>query len=470
MSDHKAITEKKRTFIFVNIIITCIASSLLQTALTTAMPPIAADFKISVTTGQWLTSAYSLVMAIMMPLTAFLITRIPTRKLYITTLAVFLVGTGICIIAPNFPVLMIGRVLQACSNGVTSSIAQVILLSIYPVEKRGTIMGWYGLSVGAAPVIAPTLAGLLVDSFGWRMIFVCAFFIMLVSVIYAVVVMEDVLETSIKKFDTISFMLSAFTFGGITLGIGNASSGISSPNAYIPLIVGIAAGCIFVYRQLHIAQPFLELRTFRNFDFMLSVWNSMMLYLIMMGASILLPLYVQNLLGYSATISGLVTLPGSLVMAFVSPAAGKIYDKVGMKKLAIAGSVGLFVGALGMCFVSMETPLILAAILNIIRNIAIGCLMMPFVTWGITNVESKNTADGTALLNSLRTMAGAIGTAVFVGIMNAVATSSADSYGDNAGIHGMHVSFGIMSCVAVIMILVASFVIKPVSKKESGNQ
>lgn len=459
MSKEYFLTDRKRSFIFVNIIITCIATSLLSTALTTALPPIAKDFHISSTTGQWLTSAYSLVMAIMMPLTAYLITRIPTRKLYITILVIFIIGTGICVIAPNFPILMIGRVLQACSNGVTSSIAQVILLSIYPVEKRGSIMGWYGLSIGAAPVIAPTLAGILVDSFGWRMIFICSFIIMLFSLIYALFVMENVIETTIKKFDVMSFVLSAFTFGGLTLGIGNASSGITSLTFVIPFVIGVGAGFIFIYRQLHLNQPFLQLRVFKNINFSLSVLNSMLLYFIMMGASILLPLYVQSILGYSATVSGLVTFPGSLVMAFIGPIAGKIYDKLGMRKLAITGAIGLFIGTIGMFFVTLQTPLIIAAMLNVIRNIAIGCLMMPLVTWGINDLESQYTADGTALLNSLRTMAGAIGTAIFVSIMNLVASYSSD-------IFGLCISFFVMSIVALIMIIVAVVFVKDAKKGE----
>lgn len=465
MATSKELTNKKRTLIFINLIITCVATGLLQTALTTALPPITDDFQISVTMGQWLTSAYSLVMAVMMPLTAYLITRLPTRRLYITVIAIFLLGTGICIFAPNFPILMVGRMLQACGNGVVASMAQVILLSIYPPEKCGSIMGWYGLSAGAAPVIAPTLAGILVDLCGWRMIFVCTFAIMLVSFIYAVLVLEDVLETCVKKFDSFSFLLSALAFGGITLGVGNIDHGIMAPSASAPLIVGVVSGCLFVYRQLHMDQPFLELRVFKHINFSLSVLSSMLLYLAMMGASILMPLYVQNIMGYSATASGLVTLPGSLAMAIVSPLAGKIYDKMGMRNLAITGSVALFVGIGGMCFVTLQTPLIVAVILNIIRNIAIGCLMMPFVTWGVGSIDSKNTADGTALINSLRTIAGAIGTAVFVEVMNFTASASADSYGALADIHGMHVSFAAMSAVAAIMLVVMVLCVKSAPKK-----
>ena len=466
MPNNKKLTDKKRTLIFVNIIITCVATSLLQTALTTALPPITEDLQVSVATSQWLNSAYSLVMAVMMPLTAYLITRVPTRKLYLSVTAIFLVGTAICTVAPNFLILMTGRIFQACSNGITSSIAQVILRSIYPEEERGTIMGWYGLSVGAAPVIAPTLAGILVDLFGWRMIFVCAFVIMLISFIYAFLVLENVLETTVKKFDVASFMLSAFTFGGLTLGIGNISGGFSLFKVCIPLAVGIVSGCIFIYRQLHISQPFLELRTFKSRNFSLSVLNSMLLYLVMMGTSVIMPLYVQNLLGYFATISGLVILPGSLAMTFISPIAGKIYDKLGMKKLAVAGAAALFVGVAGMCFVTLETPLIAAVILNALRNMAIGCLMMPFVTWGISNTESGYIADATALINSLRTIAGAIGMALFVGVMNFVAETSVDSYGENAGIHGMHVSYAAMACVTAVMVFVSLFCIKKSSKSK----
>lgn len=257
------------------------------------------------------------------------------------------------------------------------------------------------------------------------MIFVCTFAIMLVSFIYAVLVLEDVLETCVKKFDSFSFLLSALAFGGITLGVGNIDHGIMAPSASAPLIVGVVSGCLFVYRQLHMDQPFLELRVFKHINFSLSVLSSMLLYLAMMAASILMPLYVQNIMGYSATVSGLVTLPGSLAMAIVSPLAGKIYDKIGMRNLAITGSVALFVGIGGMCFVTLQTPLI----------------------------------------NSLRTIAGAIGTAVFVEVMNFTASASADSYGALADIHGMHVSFAAMSAVAAIMLVVMVLCVKSAPKK-----
>ena len=228
--NEKHMTDSKRRLIFMNLLVNCIASALLSTALTTALPPIIEDFGVSVSTGQWLTSGYSLAMGIMMPLTAFLITRFSTKKLYLTGAAVFILGLIICMLSTGFAVMMSGRILQALSGGLLTSMTQVIILSIYPAEQRGTAMGWYGLSIGAAPVIAPSLAGFLVDFFSWRIIFLLSAVIMGAAFVLAVFLFSDVLETSKKKFDFFSFFLSIFAFGGITLGLGNVSSyGITEP-------------------------------------------------------------------------------------------------------------------------------------------------------------------------------------------------------------------------------------------------
>lgn len=439
----------------INLIVTCIASSFLQTALTTALPPIIRDLHISVSQGQWLTSGYSLAMGIMMPLTAFLITRCPAKKLYISAIGIFLAGLFVCIFAADFPMMMLGRILQACSNGITTSMAQVVLLTIYPPKKRGTIMGWYGLSIGAAPVIAPTIAGVLVDTLGWRTIFVITFVVLLASFVMALTVFDNVLDTQVKSFDIYSFILSALAFGGITLGIGNISAlGIAAVMTVVPLIIGVIAGVLFTRRQLSQTDPFLDLRILKVQEYRLSVIGSMMLYFVMMGSSIIMPLYVQSILGKSATISGLVTLPGSLAMAVISPFAGRIYDKFGMKRLAVSGTLMMMASTLGMSFITADTGVWVASVLNVVRSVSIGCLMMPFVTFGISSMGTEHTAHGTALLTSLRTIAGAIGTAVFVGILNVFSASPAAVSYKNPGIFGLHITFGCMAAVTVIMLFI----------------
>lgn len=450
------ISDRKRMLIFVNIVISCIASSMLATALTTALPPIIKDLSISVTTGQWLTSGYSLAMAITMPLTAFLIDRFPTKRLYCVAIVIFLAGLLISAVSVNFPMMMMGRLVQAAGNGMMSSMAQVIILTIFPPEKKGTAMGWYGLSVGAAPVVAPTIAGMMIDVVGWRMIFIAAFVIMIIALVYAMIVFEDVLKTVRTKFDTLSFVLSAFAFGGITLGIGNIGScSFTDIQVWLVLVIGIAAAAVFAKRQLGMEKPFLELRILGNREYAVSVLGSMMLYFILMGSSILIPLYVQQTMGLSATISGLVMLPGSLVSAVISPFAGSLYDKVGMRILFIVGSICMMISNLLMGFIDMDTSVWAASGFNVIRSISIACLMMPLVTWGANHVKPEMTAHATALLTSLRTIAGAIGTAVFVAIMTVVSDSSVEKYGENASMHGVNVAFFAMAAASLVMVIIA---------------
>jgi EmrB/QacA subfamily drug resistance transporter len=450
------VTDKRRTLIFINLIISGIASSILSTAMTTALPNVISYFGITTSSGQWMTSGYSLAMGIVMPLTAFLITRFPTKKLYISGIGIFLIGLVLSIFAGDFRIMMAGRILQACGNGVLLSVAQVTILCVYPVDKKGTMMGFYGLATTAAPVIAPTIAGLMIDAFGWKSIFYVVLVVMVISFVMACIVFEDVLELQDKKFDFLSFAESIFAFGGITLGIGNITSyGLMSVSAGVPLIVGIIGSICFVHRQLQSDTPFLDIRILQNRQYRISVISSMLLYFTMMGSSVLMPLYVQTVMGYSAVISGLVTLPGSLATALVSPFAGRMYDKMGIRKIFIAGSICLVLSNVGMALINRGTPLVAAAVFNVIRNVSIGSLMMPLLTWGTSCVKSDRLADASSLLTSFRTISGSIGSAVFVGIMTTVGSASVVSYGDGALMHGLNMAFAAMGLSALILAVLA---------------
>lgn len=462
-NEHKKreIKDGQRAMIFLCLVVSGISSSVLSTAMTTALPGVVEYFGISTSVGQWITSGYSLAMGMIMPLTAFLITRFPTKRLYLTGIGTFIAGLLVSIFAGDFALMMVGRVLQACGNGVLMTAAQVVIMTIYPIKKRGTMMGTYGLATTAAPVVAPTIAGLMIDAFGWKSIFYVSLVIMILSFIISCIVFEDVLELQDKKFDVVSFVESIVAFGGVTLGIGNLSTfGILSIEAGVPLLLGAVVCVFFVTRQCRLEKPFLDVKILVNRNYAVSVISSMVLYLVMMGSSVMMPLYVQSVMGYSAVVSGLVTLPGSLATALVSPFAGKLYDEIGIKKIFVAGAAALVISNIGMFFLSMETPLWTAAALNVIRNISIGSLMMPLLTWGTSNVHPTKMADASSLLTSLRTIAGSIGSAVFVGIMTMVAASSAETYGDNAMMHGMNMSFFWMAVGAAVLLLIAVFAVR----------
>ena len=230
-NNNATITPQKRTLIFLCMVVSGIASSTLSTAMTTALPNLVEYFCVSTSIGQWATSGY------------------------------FIVGLLLSIFAGNFAFMMIGRILQACGNGILMSAAQVIILTVYPAEKKGTMMGTYGLATTAAPIIAPTIAGLMIDAFGWKSIFWLVLVIMCISFVISAFVFEDVLELQDKKFDVISFIESIFAFGGITLGIGNISSfGLISVQAGLPLVAGIVVCVLFVLRQCGLDKPFLDVK------------------------------------------------------------------------------------------------------------------------------------------------------------------------------------------------------------------
>ena len=219
------LASKKRTLIFTVIVTTVVVCSMLSTALTTALPQIMEDFSLDAASGQWLTSIYSLVMGILVLCTAYLVKRFPTKNLYISSLLLFSIGVILNGFAQSFTVMMLGRILQAAGNGILLSLGQVILLTIYPVNRRGSVMGIYGLASGAAPIIAPTLAGIIVDHWGWRMIFYGLAVLCIIALVVAFFAMDNVLENEHSKLDILSAILAVTGFTGILYGISNLGKG-----------------------------------------------------------------------------------------------------------------------------------------------------------------------------------------------------------------------------------------------------
>jgi len=451
------ISDRKRTEIFINVNISCIAGIMLQTALTTALPPIIKEFEISVNTGQWLTSGFSLAMSIMIPLSSFLITRFRTRRLFLTAITLFLTGLTIALFSVNFYMMLAGRIVQACGSGLLSSMGQVIILTIYPPEKRGTAMGWYGLSVGAAPVISPTIAGVLADTVGWRYIFVVSIAIMVCTLTYTLFVFTDVLPNKKVKFDALSFVLSAFTFGGITLAVGNYGTyKFMSYQVGLVLLIGLIASVAFIYRQLHSKTPFLDIRVCKNISYTIGAITTIAIQLTLMGAAVIFPLYFQQVKRESATISGLAVLPGSLALALISPFAGRIYDRMGIKVLFIFSGIVSTLSNLGLFFVTIHTNIWVVAVINIFRSIALGVMTMPVITWAMSKIPASKTTDGSATINSFRIVSGAIGTALFVSIMTTVSDMVQGRH-EEPQLFGINVAFLVMAAISFVILLFGIF-------------
>lgn len=459
----ETLTNKSRNMIFAAMMISSIIGSLLQTSLTTAIPAIINSFGITASTAQWLTSAYALAMGVMVPATPFLLKRFRTKRLFLSGMGMYFIGLLLASLSGNFLMLLLGRIVQALGNGILLSMTQVVILTIFPPEKRGTAMGIYGLAVGAAPVLAPTITGIVIDVFDWHAIFWFALAIVALNIIFSSIYMKDILENEKQHLDVISLTLSTVGFSGLLIGLGNlGTEPLVSAIVMLPIIIGVVTLILFIVRQLHSSNPFLELRTFKNREFKLSVIMSLLLYIVMIAGSTLIPMYIQMVRGLSATISGLIMMPGSLAMAILSPFAGRIYDRFGIKILAVVGSILMTISCFGISFVSESTSIPYLIVAYMLRLIAISLMMMPIVTWGMSTMDTDLTSHGSAILTSLRTIAGAISSAVFVAIMTYVTRVTSSSQSVIINVSGVNASFISISVVSVILLIVSVFFVKKV--------
>lgn len=428
------------------------AAILNQTLLATAIPHIMADLDLEADVAQWLQSVFMLVNGIMIPVTAFLIGKFSTRSLFFTALSLFGFGTLVCGLSPNFTVLMLGRILQASGAGIIMPLMQTILFLIYPREQRGTAMGFFGLVISFAPAIGPTLSGWFVEIYPWRGLFYIILPIVVIDLIVAWFILRNVTEQTNPKLDVFSIILSTFGFGGLLYGFSIAgSSGWLSPMVLISLIVGGVALTMFIRRQLRLEQPILEFRVFKDPIFTLATIIGMVAFMTMIGGAVILPIFMQNMLGFTAFESGLMMLPGALLMGIMSPVTGKLFDMFGPRWLVIPGLGIVTMTTFMFTVLDTETTFTYLAVVNAVRMLGISMVMMPSTTAGLNQLSNKLVPHGTAMNNTMRQIAGAVGTALFVSVMT---MTMIPDQGAEGMIHGVNMSFiltGIFSLVGFIL-------------------
>ena len=323
-------------------------------------------------------------------------------------------------------------------------------------------MGLYGFIIGVAPAIGPTLAGAVIDSFGWKSLFYILGTIALIDVVLALVFLKNVGETKKDKLDVISLILSTLGFGGLLIGISNQGN-YSWTNylTYLPIIVGIISLIIFTIRQLKLEDPLLSLRVFKSKTFLVSIILITIIYSALTSSSMLLSLYMQSMRGYSALATGLLMLPGSLLMSIFSPIAGKAFDKHGARKVIIPGFIFLGLGTLSFSFLGENTPVIYLTIMYGLRMLGISFVLMTVTTWGVNSLPAKDIASGSAIGSTLRQIAGSIGSAVFMSIMSSVAASHIKTMSPQlANIKGLNVSFAASAVLVIIGLVIAFIFIK----------
>lgn len=429
-----------------------------QTLMNTALPALMEDFQITANSAQWVTTIFMLVNGIMIPITAFLIQRFSTRSLFFAAMGLFSLGTLLAMLAPTYPVLLAGRFIQAAGGGIIMPLMQTILFAIFPMDKRGQAMGTFGLVISFAPAIGPSMSGWIVEHFPWQALFMIMLPIAIIDMIVAYFILDNVTEPTNPRLDILSIILSTLAFGGMLFGFGNAgNAGWSSAAVIVPLIVGFLSLGLFIWRQLILDEPMLELRILKNPMFTLNTILGMAVFIAMIGGMIILPLYMQNMAGFTATESGLMLLPGAVLMGLMSPLTGRVFDRFGAKWLAVIGFGLLAASTLMFTVLTTTTSFAYLATFNAIRMFGTAMVIMPVTTAALNQLPQRMIPHGAALNNTMRQVAASVGTAVLVTVMTGTALDPA-VHGAEGLIRGVNTAFIVAGVIAAMGCIGAFFI------------
>ena len=412
--------------LFTLVVLSSALGNLSQTGVNAMLAQISSDVGVGVDVGQWLTTGYMLTIGIVVPIATYLSRRVSMRHHVLIAEAVFIAGSLCDMLGTNFAVLLVGRLLQAVSVGLLMPLMQTIAITKFPEGKQATAMGVSGIAMGFAPNIGPTIGGAMSVAFGWRSFFVLLLvFNVVLAVLTALLVRNSEPAFREARFDFLSFVLSVLGFGGLLLGVSNASSsGASMWLVAGPIVVGIVFCVLFFDRQKRIEQPLMHLDIFLNREFVRGCALLCLLTASFMGITLAIPLYVENLCGGTSLDAGLVLLPATAVALVMNPLAGVLTDKIGRRPVVIVDSAFLAVGAVLACTAGEATPLVLVAAYQFVRSIGVSGLMGPLQQWSLSTLEYRLVPDGSSALVLARQTAASLGTSVMVLLIEAVGATA----------------------------------------------
>jgi len=429
-----------------------------QSIVTTSLPYYMADFSISSAMVQWTYSVFLLVIGVMIPLTAYITKRFRIKTIMTTSLVLFIIGSVLCFLSTSFEVLIVGRILEAMGTGILMPIGQILIFKIMPEEKWGFFMGLMGFLVGIVPAMGPTMGGIIIDLYNWRVIFEFLAMITFVILILAVLFANFELETQDYPLDFPSLILSILFCAGLMIGFSNiAEYGVGLTHVILPIVIGVITLLIFVNRQKKIEKPLVNLKVLKNRYFVYGTVFAALLYFVMCGINVMVPLFVQSVAYYSPTESGLILFPAALIMIvfnFISPIMA---DKIGIKPVLISSSVFNIIGFAAMMTYNMNSTFEYLLITQLIRGIGCGLGLSPAITWAMS-VVAGDVEDATAINNTARQVIGAIGSSVTVVIMQILANGKITH--NQISVSSFSITSLLLIVLTVILLIIAILFIK----------
>jgi DHA2 family lincomycin resistance protein-like MFS transporter len=462
LQDSERLERRRVTTVITILAIAAFAAILNETSLSVATPHLMAEFSIPAVSAQWLTTGFLLTMAVVIPTTGFLIQRFTTRQLFIAAMGLFIGGILLAMLAPDFPVMLAARVIQAAGTAIILPLLMTTTLTSVAPSRRGAVMGINSVVISVAPAIGPTVAGAIMNTQSWRMVFAMLLGVGVVVLVAGLVFVRSHGETRRVPLDVPSVLISAVAFSGLVYGLSTLETVLQGVwTAVIALVIGLAALAVFVRRQrllMETGSPLVDLRPFRSHNFRVSVGIMMVAMGTMLGTVVVLPIFLQDSLGLSVLTTGLMLLPGGLAQGVASPIIGRIYDRVGPRPLVIPGAVLLAATQWLLSTVGTETPVPLIIVLHVLFSIGMALLLTPLMTAALGDLPRELYGHGSAILNTLQQLGGAAGTALLVAALSIGTVSAAQRGADGqaalaVGTQHAFIAGGIVALLGVALSL-----------------
>ncbi|WP_238385102.1 DHA2 family efflux MFS transporter permease subunit [Nesterenkonia muleiensis] len=438
-----------------------------ETIMNVALTPLMQQFQVSEPTVQWLTTAFMLTLAVVIPTTGYIIGRFSLRGVFTAAMGLFLLGTVLCAAAPGFSFLVAGRVVQAAGTAIMLPLLMTTVLTLVPLRRRGVVMGNIAIVISVAPATGPTLSGFILHIAEWRWLFLTVLPIALIALVLGRPRLSTTPGTVGKGLNIPSLLLAVPGFGGVVYGISQIGGGHGTEDVEAaaegpgvdPLAVGVLALgvlCVMAFALLQVRlqktdSALLSLKPFKYSMFTRSLMMMLLMMVALFGALILLPLFLQSVRGLDTLATGLLMLPGGLLMALLAPFVGRLYDRVGPRPLVAPGAGILIAALFGLSLLGPETPLGVVLSLHLVLSGGLALLFTPAFTTAMNPLPQPLYSHGSAVLNTLQQLAAAVGTAALVavvGIGSAVAASQGAGP-EEAALEGFRIAFRVAAALSI---------------------
>ncbi|HEY2397399.1 MAG TPA: MDR family MFS transporter [Solirubrobacteraceae bacterium] len=401
------------------VVLGMLMSILDTTIVNVALRTLGHDLHSSISQIQWVVTGYLLSLAAVIPVTGWAARRYGAKRVYMTSLVLFTAGSALCAIAASTTALVLFRVLQGAGGGMLMPVGQLIMAQVAGPRRMGRVMGVVAMPAMLGPILGPVIGGLILQNLHWSWIFLVNVPIGVIAFILGWRMIPETESGVAGRLDVAGLVLLSSASSATVYGLSQLGthSSLTAPAVVWPIVIGIVLVAVFCWHALRVERPLLDIRLYANRVFAAASLTTFWLGAALFGAMILVPLYYQEVRHESVIVTGLLTGPQGVGMLLVAPLTGRLTDRFGGGRIALAGVLTLCVSTIPLGFVTQNTSIASISLVLLARGLGIGLAFMPAMTAAFASLRPEQLSDATPQLNVLQRIGGAIGTAVLAVVL-----------------------------------------------------